>query len=46
VHLLLSDGPSIQDAWLSGETPFEAARASEGGIDARTRVLVGGGGGG
>jgi len=45
VHLLLSEGPSIQDRWLSGDTPFEPARAAEGGVDARTRVMSGGLGG-
>jgi Fe-S-cluster containining protein len=46
VQLLLSEGSSIHDAWLSGDAPFESARAPEGGIDARTRVLMGGAGGG
>ena len=45
VHLLLSRDASIEVEWLSGEAPFESARASEGGVDARTRVLMGGAGG-
>lgn len=46
MQLLFSRGHSIEDEWLSGAAPFESARASEGGVDARTRVLMGGAGGG
>lgn len=45
MHLLLTRGPSLESEWLLGEAPFESARASEGGVDARTRVLMGGAGG-
>lgn len=45
VHLLLSEDASMQAAWLSGDTPFDPARAAEGGVDARTRVMSGGLGG-
>ncbi len=44
IHLLLTRGPPLESEWLLGEAPFESARASEGGIDARTRVLMGGAG--